>query len=217
MPQQQKTFSSQTTHPAALDYLLYLPPDYDKQDRWPLILFLHGYGERGSDLELVKKHGLPKRIAAGDDFPFVIVSPQCPDTTAWPEQVWELNALLDHIIDTCKIDTSRVYLTGLSMGGYGTFFLASRFPERFAAIAPICGGGGWWMPGSLSQIPAWLFHGDADELVPLAESEIMVRRIKETGGDIKLTVYPGVGHDSWTQTYNNPALYDWFLSHQLKG
>lgn len=216
MSQTNQSFSAKVTVPAALDFLLYLPPDYDTQEQWPLIIFLHGYGERGSNLELVKKHGLPKRIEAGDDFPFVIVSPQCPDTTVWPVQVIELNALLDHVIQTYRIDTRRVYLTGLSMGGYGTWYFASRFPERFAAIAPICGGGGWWMHSHLVNTPIWVFHGDADETVPLIESERMVDRIREAGGDVTFTVYAGVGHDSWTETYNSPELYEWFLSQTLK-
>jgi len=213
MSQTEQTFSTQIMKTASLNYLLYLPPDYEAQDKWPLIIFLHGYGERGSDLELVKKHGLPKRIAAGDDFPFIIASPQCPDTAVWPEQVTELNALLDHLIASYKVDTTRVYLTGLSMGGYGTWYFASEYPERFAAIAPICGGGGWWMPRRLTSLPIWVFHGDADTTVPLRASEEMVKAIREAGGKVKFTVYPGVGHDSWTETYNNPELYNWFLSH----
>ncbi|MBZ0300433.1 MAG: prolyl oligopeptidase family serine peptidase [Anaerolineae bacterium] len=213
MTQTPESFTAQVTQTVGLDFLLYLPPDYESQAAWPLILFLHGYGERGSDLDLVAIHGLPKRIAAGDDFPFIIASPQCPDTTVWPEQVEALNALLDHLLDHYKVDPARVYLTGLSMGGYGTWFLASRYPERFAAIAPICGGGGWWMTQALATLPTWVFHGDADETVPLIESEVMVERIEEAGGDIRLTVYPDVGHNSWTATYDNPELYTWFLSH----
>lgn len=213
MPQQNRTFEAPVTKTASLKYLLYLPPDYEKQDKWPLMIFLHGYGERGDDLELVKKHGPPKLIDAGQDFPFIIVSPQCPDTTVWPEQADELKGLIDSLIAEHKVDTSRVYLTGLSMGGYGTWYLASRYPEKFAAIAPICGGGGWWMAGALKNIPAWVFHGDADPVVPLIESEVMVSRIKQAGGEVNFTVYPGVDHDSWTETYNNPELYEWFLSH----
>lgn len=216
MSQQEKSFTTQITQTVALNYLLYLPPEYDTQESWPLILFLHGYGERGDDLELLKKHGLPENIAAGEDFPFIIASPQCPDTTAWPEQVTALNALLDHLIDSYNVDTDRVYLTGLSMGGYGTFYVASRYPGRFAAIAPICGGAGWWMWGALSKLPVWIFHGDADEAVSVTESERAYEKIKAHGGDVKLTIYPGVDHNSWAQTYANPALYDWFLSHSLK-
>jgi predicted peptidase len=216
MPQTEQSFTANVTQTVGLNHWLYLPPDYETQNVWPLIIFLHGYGERGSDLELVNKHGLPKRIAARDEFPFIIASPQCPITSHWPEQVTELNALLDHLIASYNVDTTRVYLTGLSMGGYGTWFFASRYPERFAAIAPICGGGGWWMTNALKTIPAWVFHGDADPTVPLHESEIMVERIRNAGGDVMFTVYPGVAHDSWTETYNNPKLYEWFLSHQLK-
>lgn len=214
MAQENRTFKAPVTKTANLKYLLYLPVGYESEDSWPLMIFLHGYGERGNDLELVKKHGLPKMIASGQDFPFIIASPQCPDTTVWPEQADELNGLINSLIAEYKVDNNRVYLTGLSMGGYGTWYLASRYPEKFAAIAPICGGGGWWMTDSLKSIPTWVFHGDADDVVPLIESEVMVNRIQEAGGDITLTVYPGVGHDSWTESYNNPELYTWLLSHQ---
>jgi len=216
MSQENRTFNAPVTKTASLKYLLYLPVGYESEDSWPLMIFLHGYGERGDNLELVKKHGMAKLIEAGQDFPFIIASPQCPDTTVWPEQVDELNGLIDSLIAEFNVDTSRVYLTGLSMGGYGTWYLASRYPEKFAAIVPICGGGGWWMPGALKNIPAWVFHGDADPVVPLIESELMVDRIKQAGGDVTFTVYPGVDHDSWTQTYNNPELYTWLLSHQRK-
>ena len=216
MPQTEQSFSTSVSQSVGLRYLLYLPPHYDSVTTWPLIIFLHGLGERGDDLNRVAKHGLPKRIADGTHFPFIVASPQCPDTTYWPEQVTALNALLDHLIETQKVDTTRIYLTGLSMGGYGTYFFASQFPQRFAAIAPICGGGGWWMPGRLAQIPMWVFHGEADETVPVIESTRMVEGIQKAGGDVKLTIYPGLGHNSWTQTYENPELYNWFLSHRLK-
>ena len=212
---QEKSFQRTISQTVSLNYLLYLPPDYDKQDRWPVILFLHGRGERGNDLDLVKQHGLAKRIAAGDEFPFIIVSPQCPPDSYWMEELDALNALLDEIIDQHKVDTSRIYLTGLSMGGRGTWHLAGRYPERFAAIAPICGVGNSWLAQErLTDIPIWVFHGDADSVNPFYESEKMVRWLREAGGDVKFTVYPGVDHDSWTVTYDNPELYDWFLSHR---
>ena len=214
MTQETRHFHNTVTLDVKLDYLLYLPPGYETRSDWPVILFLHGYGERGSDLEKVKLHGLPKNIAAGQDYPFVVISPQCPDTTVWPEQVEALNSLVGHILETYAVDPQRVYLTGLSMGGYGTWHLASRYPKRFAAIAPICGGGDWWMPPRLKDLPAWVFHGDADQVVVLAESQVMVDRLTELGADITFTVYPGVEHNSWTETYNNPDLYTWFLSHQ---
>lgn len=213
MPQTAQTLNTTVTQQVDLGYLLYLPPDYDSQEQWPLILFLHGMGERGSDLELLKLHGLPRRLAAGDDFPFIIASPQCPITSVWPEQITPLGALLDHLLANYNIDAKRVYLTGLSMGGYGTWYLAASTPERFAAIAPICGGGIRWMGQRLKDTPAWVFHGDADDVVSLSESEKMVKALEVAGGDVKFTVYPDVGHDSWTKTYDNPELYEWFLHH----
>ncbi len=213
MPQQPQTFEKVISQTVALNYLLYLPPDYDAQEKWPLILFLHGYGERGDDLDKVKANGLTKNIEQGQDYPFIIVSPQCPDTTVWPEQVSALDALLDEVIARHNVDTRRIYLTGLSMGGYGTWYLASRYPERFAAIAPICGGGSWWMPERLKNTPTWVFHGDADDVVPLIESELMVQWLREAGNEVTFTVYPDVDHDSWTATYNNPKLYEWFMKH----
>ena len=114
---------------------------------------------------------------------------------------------------TYDIDQDRVYLTGLSMGGYGTWALASKYPDRFAAIAPICGGGTMIMALGLKDMPVWAFHGAKDQVVPLAESERMVETINARGGNAKLTVYPEAGHDSWTKSYDNQELYDWLLSH----
>ena len=214
MPQQEHAFEKTITKHAKLDYLLYLPPDYEAQASWPLILFLHGRGERGADLALVQKYGLAKCIAAGDDFPFIIVSPQCPASSYWTEETDALAALLDEVIATYKADPQRVYLTGLSMGGRGTWFLAGRYPDRFAAIAPICGAGlNWFAVERLNKLPTWIFHGDADQTVPVYEAQNMAGWLREVGGNVKLTIYPGVDHDSWTETYNNPELYDWFLSH----
>jgi predicted peptidase len=215
-PMQAKSFATEIKKPASLNYLLYLPPDYGSDVEWPLILFLHGRGERGSDLELVAKHGLPARLAAGDDFPFIIVSPQCPADSYWPEEVDALNALLDQIIAHYNVDTRRLYLTGLSMGGRGTWHLAARYPERFAAIAPICGAGNNWMARErLASMPTWIFHGDADPVVSVTESQRMDQLLREAGNtQVRLTIYPGVDHNSWTPAYNDPELYTWLLSHQ---
>lgn len=211
-----RRFTGQITRRVDLNYLLYLPPDYDAQDAWPLILFLHGRGERGNDLELVKKHGLPKKLASGEQLPFVLLAPQCPAGSFWTEEFDALNALLDDAIAKLKVDARRVYLTGLSMGGSGTWHLATRYPQRFAAIAPICGTGNWLTAQErLLKMPIWVFHGDADSIVPISQSEKMVETLKAAGGNVRFTVYPGVDHDSWTVTYNNPELFDWFLSHSL--
>jgi predicted peptidase len=203
-----------TTVKVEMDYLLSLPKGYDKQDSWPLVLFLHGAGERGDDLELVKKHGPPKLIGEGKDFPFIVVSPQCPKDVWW--EPIELSALLDQVIKTHKVDQDRIYVTGLSMGGFGTWRLAAFTPDRFAAIAPICGGGEKYWARRFPQLPTWAFHGAKDKGVPLERSQEMVDAMKEKGGAPKLTVYPEAEHDSWTETYNNPAFYEWLLAQKRK-
>ena len=194
--------------------MLYLPPDYKKADKkWPLILFLHGAGERGNNLNLVKKHGPTKLIEQGKTFDFIIVSPQCPSEIWWPERLDVLITLLDEIEAKYHVDTNRVYLTGFSMGGFGTWSLSARYPQRFAAIAPICGGGGRYTSYRLKDVPVWAFHGAKDTVVPVEESKQMVDAVNARGGNAKLTIYPDADHDSWTQTYDNPELYQWFLSH----
>jgi len=203
--------------PVKLDYLLYLPADYGKDQgkKWPLIFFLHGSGERGSDVNKVKIHGPPKLIAQNADSPvkqFIVVSPQCPSTQrGW--NVFDLEALLDDVLSKYNVDQDRVYLTGLSMGGFGTWEWATRNPDRFAAIAPMCGGGNTALARRLKSLPIWVFHGDADPTVPVKNSDNMVEALKAAGADVKYTRYPGVGHDCWTQSYNNPELFEWFLSH----
>ncbi len=194
-----------------LNYLLYLPEDYETQESWPLLLFLHGAGERGDDLELVKKHGPPKLIAAGKEFPFIVVSPQCPPDRWW--EPIELVALLDDIQDRYHVDQDRVYVTGLSMGGFGTWRLAAYVPERLAAIAPICGGGETYWAKQFAHLPVWAFHGAKDAGVPVERSQQMVDALKKLGGDPQLTIYPEAEHDSWTETYENPKLYEWLLEH----
>jgi predicted peptidase len=204
------------THPVNMDYLLYLPENYESQDKWPLMLFLHGAGERGDDLNKVAVHGPPKLIKNGKHFPFIVVSPQCK-ADRWWEPIG-LSALLDEVEAKCKVDKRRVYVTGLSMGGFGTWTLASYTPERFAAIAPICGGGDRTkMPYVMgTRIPMWVFHGAKDSVVPLSRSQELVDEFKKKNAEIKFTVYPDAGHDSWTETYNNEELYEWFLSHEKK-
>ena len=213
--QRSQTFEKTITKTLNCKYLLFLPDGYGKKrQQWPLIMFLHGAGERGDDLEKVKKHGPPKIVENRKDFPFIVVSPQCPEDDWWTDKVEVLINLLDDIVARYKVDTERIYLTGLSMGGYGTWSLASVYPERFAAIAPICGGGKRFMAFRLKDIPIWVFHGGKDKVVPLKESEEMVNAIRNRGGNVKLTIYPDAGHDSWTETYNNQKLYDWFLEHR---
>jgi predicted peptidase len=202
--------------PVELDYLLYLPKDYDAKDEWPLLVFLHGAGERGDDLELVKKHGPPKLIENGKDLPFIVVSPQCPSGQWWTSKPLELTALIDEIVATRKVDESRIYLTGLSMGGFGTWMLAAYTPQRFAAVVPICGGGEVLATRALGHMPTWVFHGAKDPVVPLKRSQDMVDALERVNKQVKFTVYPDALHDSWTETYNNPELYTWLLEQQCE-
>lgn len=208
-----QSFQKQITRSVGAKYLLSLPEGYgrDRWQRWPLVLFLHGSGERGDDLKKVTVHGPPKQAAQGKAFPFILVSPQCPAGQSWDPET--LNALLDEVMARYAVDADRVYLTGLSMGGFGTWELAARSPERFAAIAPICGGGWRRWARRLTNVPVWAFHGDQDRAVPLADGKEMVEAVTAAGGDATLTVYPGVGHDSWTRTYENPEFYAWLLRH----
>ncbi|MFB2934567.1 prolyl oligopeptidase family serine peptidase [Aerosakkonemataceae cyanobacterium BLCC-F154] len=194
------------------NYLLFLPKGYETKEKWPLILFLHGAGERGDNLNFLKRHGVSRVVEEQADFPFIVVSPQCTHRQYWSVPL--LLRLLDEAIANFKVDPERIYLTGLSMGGYGTWHLAAAHPHLFAAIAPICGGGDVDAAFNLKNLPVWAFHGAKDRVVPISESEEMVKAVKKIGGNIKFTVYPETEHDSWTETYNNPELYEWFLAHQ---
>jgi len=192
-----------------MKYLLYLPKDYEQKPSWPLLLFLHGAGERGDDLSLVKKHGPPKLIEAGQEFPFIVVSPQCPKDHWW--EPLELTALLDEIVQNTKVDQDHIYVTGLSMGGFGTWSLASYNPRRFAALVPICGGGDPIWARRFAHVPIWIFHGAKDSVVLPKRSEDMVEALKKNGSNVQYTVDPEAGHDSWTKAYANPELYEWLL------
>jgi len=211
--QQAKTFRRQITKTVGARYLLFLPQGYHKdKKRWPLMLFLHGAGERGGNLELVKKHGPPKMVEKDPAFPFILVSPQCPKSVWWSTDV--MLALVDEVVEKHRVDEDRIYVTGLSMGGYGTWFLAMRAPHRFAAIVPVCGAGDPTKVSVIKHLPVWAFHGENDRAVPLRRAQATVDALKKAGGNVKLTVYPKTGHDSWTRTYDNPELYKWLLSHR---
>lgn len=214
------THAATVTH--QLPYVLYLPDDYDASGdkKYPFILFLHGAGERGTDLDLVKLQGLPKKLEKGDNLPFIVLAPQCPEDDWWADYRIALIGLVDWALANYRVDEARVYLTGLSMGGCGTWDLATLYPNRFAAVVPICGWGDglFGYPERLKRIvhmPVWTFHGDADEIVPIKATQWLVDSLKECGGNVQFTIYPGVGHDSWTETYNNPELYEWFLKYKL--
>ena len=216
MPQKPHVVDLTYTRTARLKYLLHLPADYapDSGRTWPLILFLHGSGERGDDVERIRHHALPKKLETWPECPFIVVSPQCPADLRWALILESLDALLDHALATYAADPARVYLTGLSMGGEGAWFLAALRPDRFAALAPICARSSPSVAGRLKAMPTWVFHGLRDDIVPLYESERMVAALKALGNNARLTVYPNAAHNSWTPAYDEAELYDWFLSHQ---
>ncbi len=197
----------------AYDYLLSLPDDYHESDKsWPLVLFLHGSGERTGDLSRVATHGPLRHVREGAAYPFVIVAPQQSEGAWWDAR--SLGVLLDHVEATHRVDPSRIYVTGLSMGGFGAWNLAETYPDRFAAVAPICGGG---TPGRIcaaveSGTQFWAFHGALDQVIPAQRSVEMIQRIYGCGGVAQLTVYPDAHHDSWTRTYADPAFWEWMLA-----
>ena len=203
------------TDTATGEAVVSLPEGYDAEPerRWPLLLFLHGAGERGDSLAAVTVHGPIKERRAGRDLPFVIVAPQVPAGGRWT--VGRVAAALDDALARYRVDPDRVYLTGLSMGGFGTWEALERMPERFAAAVPVCGGGNPIGIGAARDVPVWAFHGAMDAVVPVGASVEMVRRLRDAGGDVRFTVYPDAGHDSWTETYANPEVYAWLLRHRL--
>lgn len=213
----------ETPREVEVPFLLYVPEDYDATgEAYPLVLFLHGAGERGDgseeQLPNVAKHGPPKQVAAGRKFPFILVSPQCSYDEPNVPRGWQadqLLALLDKLEEELNVDTQRVYLTGLSMGGFGSWRLASAAPERFAAVVPICGGGNPEDVTALVDVPLWAFHGAKDPVVKLEQTTNCIDAIRAAGGHPRLTVYPEAMHDSWTETYDNPMFYEWLLGERL--
>ena len=215
-PQREVGFSASISKTVTLPHLLYLPEGYgtDRDRRWPLIVFLHGSGERGTEIERVKTNGLPRRLDEGLALPAIVISPQCPLDARWTD-VWMVegvNALIDDALTRYRIDPDRVSLTGLSMGGRGTWALGIAHPEKFAALAPVCGGGDPDLAYRLRRVPIWAFHGAEDPVVPLSETQAMAEALARYQGEILLTVFPDTGHDSWIQAYADPALYSWLLA-----
>jgi len=221
VPPHEALFEATVAESVSLRHLFHLPTCYHDRPRlrWPLMLFLHGAGERGDDLALVRQHGPPKLVEERS-LPFVLLSPQCPADTTWLTMLPALAALIEDAIARYRVDPARIYVTGLSMGGFGTWALAAARPDLIAAIAPICGGGDWFrgFPAralDLWEMPVWAFHGAQDQVVPPSGSQELVALLQALGGPARLTIYPDAEHDSWTETYRNPALYRWLLSQRL--
>lgn len=199
-----------------LDYLIALPKGYDADEEkaWPVVLFLHGAGERGDDLSKVRKWGPPAMIDKGHEFEAIVISPQCPADSWWEAETKALFLLLDQVESRYRVDQDRIYVTGLSMGGYATWAMAGQAPDRFAAAVPICGGGTRWQGRRVgrAKLPIWIFHGEADNVVPTDETHQMLKHLKAAGHDeAKVTIYPGVGHNSWSATYGDEAMWTWLF------
>jgi predicted esterase len=194
-------------------YLTQLPDGYDTDTtkHYPLVLFLHGSGDRGTDMTAVARDGSPKKIAGGLNHTAIVIAPQCPDEW-WSAPV--LGQLLDDLSAKYRVDSDRIIVTGASMGGYGTWALGVAYPDRFAAIAPVCGGGNPAGAASLVKLPVWAFHGALDTTVPEFLSQDMVDAINKAGGDAHLTIYPTTKHNAWDQAYATDALYTWMLAQQ---
>lgn len=207
---------ARVSFPQPYDFLLYMPNSKELAETksktgLPVLLFLHGTGERGTDLNRLKRTGIPELITRGQNFPFLVVSPQSIEYGWEPDR---LVALLDYIESHYEVDQERIYVTGLSMGGYGAWELAQVAGDRLAAIVPICGGGDPAKATVLKDLPIWVFHGARDEVVSIEESEVMVDSIKKAGGNIRFTVFPNAKHNSWTKAYSRPDLYEWLLKHK---
>ncbi|MBQ9874127.1 MAG: prolyl oligopeptidase family serine peptidase [Thermoguttaceae bacterium] len=203
-----------------LKYWLFIPTDESaKSDKgFPLLLFLHGAGERGDDPEAVKMHGPPKFCADPEKaktWKFLTVSPQVKGNRFWSPA--QLRLLVEKICAEQPVDKSRVYVTGLSMGGFGTWGFVANSPDLIAAAAPICGGYRLEFAPKMTDTPIWAFHGTADGAVKFEYSRNLVEKLRELGAkEIIFTIYPGANHNVWTRTYDNPKLYDWFLEHKLE-
>ncbi len=211
----EKTFDATITRKVSLRYLLYLPEGYDAAGKpWPLVLFLHGSGERGADLTAVTRQGLPK-LAGGRSLPFILVAPQVADGEIWSADA--LKALLDELQATLRVDPDRVYLTGLSMGAFGAWDLAIANPDRFAALLVISGGGNPVEVCRLKNVPVWIVHGRKDDVIPVSWAEELGQRLERCAGRVKVTIDPDAGHDAWSRTYEDPAVLDWMLAQRRGG
>ena len=196
----------------SFNYILLPPKTVKEGETYPLIVCLHGAGERGTDTELLYVHGIPKYVRQGLDIPAFILAPQCPNGFCWNSFPIQVKELIDKTVAQNPIDPDRITATGLSMGGFGSWDLAVTYPDFFAGIAPICGGGLSWRCSALKNRPIWAFHGDSDTVVPPKNSIEMVDAVKAAGGNPKLTLFHNVGHNAWEPAYEDTKLINWLLA-----
>jgi len=214
---QDSIVSADAAEPAAtMDYLIYLPEEYDAvgeaSTEWPVLFFLHGIVQSGNDLRMLPKYGPAQQIEAGRDFPFIVITPQI---SAWSWNVEATVAFIEHCIETYRIDPSRVYLSGISLGGRAVWSVAAARPDLFAAIAPVSGWGKEEEAEATAQIPAWIFHGEKDPLIWPSAAEKMHAAREAAGGNAELTIIPGAGHTIWDDVFAEDDLYEWFLGQSL--
>lgn len=215
--------TSQSQPKKKYHYLTYLPTDYNDEElkNYPVLFFLHGASLRGNDINKIEKFGIPKLIKEGKDFDFIVISPQCPSGMTWASENWFLKTFED-VKTKYRIDTNKIYMTGMSYGGEGTLYIAEQFPEIFAAIAPVCSRTSYIKSinadiHKISNLPIWLFHGELDKTFAVTESDDIYKKLVKINKDVKYTRYPNLGH--WAthdSTYKNDVLYNWFLEHTIK-
>jgi predicted peptidase len=215
--------AQQTAHKVKLQpvlemqYLIYLPDGYasEAEAEFPLLLFLHGGGESGDDLDMVKTHGMARKIEEGLKFPFMVLTPQNPSRRKlWNETA--LITLLDKIEEEYRVDKSRIWVAGLSRGGYGAWRMAIQYPDRFAALVAVCGETPDHYASWLGDMPIWVFHGEKDRTIAVRESDEMVAALKKNGNKVRYTRYPDTGHNAWDQAFSNPELYTWLMDQKKK-
>lgn len=228
LPLEAKIFKDATGK--ELPYRLLVPLKIEEGKKYPLVLFLHGAGERGTDNTKQMVHGIPQfaSMAHREKYPCFVVVPQCPEKQRWVEVDWSANShtmpktqgdagrlaleLVASMMKEQPIDGKRVYITGLSMGGYGTWDLLARKPDLFAAAAPVCGGADEATAATIKHIPIWNFHGAKDTVVKPQRSRNIIAALEKAGGKPKYSEYPTVGHDAWNNAYNDPALFAWLFA-----
>jgi predicted peptidase len=207
------------TESEPIGYSLLLPDDFDSTKSYPMILFLHGAGERGngvSELDRVCAVALPKHLLSGAAYANAIVlCPQCPCDKVWNQFIYDVKALCDRVAAKYRVDLNRISVTGLSMGGYGTWEIGMTFPGFFSALAPICGGGMSWRTPALKGKPVWAFHGNADSVVSITNSIDMVNGARKNGALVKFTIFDGVDHNSWDSAYLDTKVIDFLINSTL--
>lgn len=203
--------------PQSLLYTVYTPKNYDASQKYPMIVSLHGAGERGDGTEngfsVMQNIGLPRYFRDGlMEIPCIVLAPQCPDPYVWNQLIFTLKALIEKVAAEYNADPDRISITGMSMGGFGTWEMAMAFPDMFSAIAPICGGGMAWRAPALNGMPIWAFHGNEDGVVSITNSQEMVKAARVGGADVKFTIFDGINHNSWDSAYLDTNLVQWLIS-----